>query len=136
MIIFDLLCEPGQHAFEGWFASAREFDDQVQQQLVRCPVCNSSQVCKIPSASYIKGPATQLEERQVTSQQLLAELVERVSQNSEDVDRQFAEEARKIHFQEVPARSIRGTATHEEVRELLDEGIPVLPLPGKPTDLH
>lgn len=136
MIIFDLLCEPGQHAFEGWFASASEFDDQVQHQLVHCPVCHSSQVRKIPSASYIKAPAAPQRERQQTAHQLLTELIERVTRQSDDVGRQFAEEARKIHFQEVPARSIRGMATHEEVRELLDEGIPVLPLPGKPTDLH
>lgn len=136
MIIYDLLCEPGQHPFEGWFASARDFDEQVQQRLVRCPVCNSDQVRKIPAASYIKGQATSQGERQGTPQQLLTELIEQVTRQSEDVGQRFAEEARKIHIREVPARSIRGTATHEEVRELLDEGIPVLPLPGKPTDLH
>lgn len=50
--------------------------------------------------------------------------------NSENVGENFPEEARKIHYQEVPARNILGIATAEETRSLLDEGISLISLPN------
>ena len=49
---------------------------------------------------------------------------------TENVGERFAEEARRIHYNEAPARSIRGVATPEDARSLVEEGIDVLPLPG------
>jgi hypothetical protein len=51
---------------------------------------------------------------------------------SEDVGAQFPEEARRIHYHEAPARSIRGQATPEQHEELVEEGIPVARLPIPP----
>ena len=61
-------------------------------------------------------------------------LLKALVEGSEDVGRRFAEEARRIHFQEAPARRIRGLTTPEEAEELLDEGIAILPLPIPPKD--
>lgn len=51
---------------------------------------------------------------------------------AEDVDTRFPEEARKMHYGETPARGIRGQATLDEMYDLLEEGVPVLPLPIPP----
>jgi hypothetical protein len=56
-------------------------------------------------------------------------MVKHVMANTEDVGKNFAEEARKMHYGESEERNIRGKASFEETQELLDEGIDVLPLP-------
>jgi hypothetical protein len=50
-------------------------------------------------------------------------------ENSEGVGDRFADEARAIHLGESAARSIHGRATREQAEGLIDEGIPVAPLP-------
>ena len=57
-----------------------------------------------------------------------------MARRAENVGERFPEEARRIHYDEAPARTIRGTATADETRELLDEGIAVLPAPVPPED--
>ena len=49
--------------------------------------------------------------------------------NTEDVGTRFADEARRTHQGESEARGIRGQATPEETQALLEEGVPVMPLP-------
>ncbi len=65
---------------------------------------------------------------------MLRELRAQLKAHADDVGPDFAEEARKMHFGETPARSIYGEATAEEARELADDGIPVCPLPPLPED--
>ena len=137
MIVFDLLCAQG-HAFEGWFASGTEFDRQKEAQLVTCPVCDGSDVERRPSAKVRVAKAAQAAPTPVAAPhgdaiagippELLAKLRE-VVRNTEDVGERFPEEARKIHYDEAPARSIRGQASREEAQELADEGIEFSPLP-------
>ena len=66
---------------------------------------------------------------------MLVKLREIVS-SVENVGRRFPEEARKIHYEEVPARPIRGQASADEARELADEGIEFAPLPPFLTESH
>ena len=143
MIIFDLNCTHG-HRFEGWFASAEEFDRQRDASLVACPVCDDVHVERLPSArvhvpraaARDNAPAPQPEaearpehgEMTTVSPEVLAKLRE-VVRNTENVGRRFAEEARKIHYNEVAARAIRGQASRDEAQELSDEGIEFAPLP-------
>lgn len=133
MIVFDLLCGQG-HGFEGWFDSGEAFDRQVGNGLVRCPVCDTPEVTRLPSArvSVRKGgeasaPAT-TQAAAGLPPELLAKLRDAV-RRTEDVGRRFPEEARKIHYEEVPHRAIRGEATADEARELADEGIDFAPIP-------
>jgi len=131
MIVLNLICLSG-HRFEGWFACADAFDEQLAEGKINCPCCNSAAVNRLPSGPHVaKRPQPQAAAR-ATEQavSLLKALVE----GSEDVGRRFAEEARRIHFQEAPARRIRGLTTPEEAEELLDEGIAILPLPIPPKD--
>jgi hypothetical protein len=62
-------------------------------------------------------------------QEAWMKMVKHVIANTEDVGQNFAEEARKIHYGEAEERNIRGQASIEETKDLLEEGIEVLPLP-------
>jgi hypothetical protein len=140
MIVFDLACRQG-HTFEGWFASAEAFAQQQTDELVRCPVCDDAQVEKrlsarinvgrseAPAATPASAPApTAGPAIAGLPPELLAKLRE-VVRNTENVGRRFPEEARKIHYDEAPARAIRGQATPEEAAELEEEGIDFTSLP-------
>jgi len=53
---------------------------------------------------------------------------------SEDVGDRFPDEARRLHYTDTEKdKSVRGQASFNEMRELIEEGIPVLPSPGKRT---
>lgn len=130
MIVYNLICEH-QHLFEGWFTSAEDYDRQIAQKLLTCPVCSSQQISKQLSAPRLN--LAQSETIQESAQQLVqAEMLRLIRQwvdKTEDVGERFAEEARRIHYQEAPERGIRGVASREEARALLEEGIEVMPLP-------
>jgi hypothetical protein len=142
MIVFDLACAQG-HRFEGWFASGEEFARQSQARLVRCPVCDDAEVARLPSAKVRVGAASNEHEPAATSapapaapQEMIAgfpaELVAKlreVVRNTENVGPRFPEEARKIHYEEAPARPIRGQASTEESAALEEEGIEFSSLP-------
>jgi hypothetical protein len=137
--VFNLGCNQ-QHLFEGWFGSSEDFGAQKQRGLLTCPVCGSSQVDKLPSAPYIGSSgasdsvprqATQVATAIPTPAQLQAiflRVAREVAANTEDVGERFAEEVRRIHYNEAPERGIRGVASKDEAEALADEGIAVMPL--------
>lgn len=137
MIIYEFLCE-NKYRFEGWFSSAADFEAQLTWALVRCPQCDSQDVRRVPSAVAIGGhaPAAMHVSTGMTAMpagtHIVAayrQLVRTLIANSDNVGDRFAEEARKIHCGRVPDRSIHGTATHDELTSLADEGIAVIGLP-------
>ena len=137
MIVFELVC-PDRHRFEGWFASAGDFESQKAHGLLSCPVCSDSSIEKLLTAKIGK-PEADLQENNTlpavpaaVQPRNLNELIEYVLLNTENVGKEFPSEARRIHYKEVPQRGIRGLATGEETQELLEEGIAVLPLPIPP----
>ena len=148
MIVYDLACVHG-HRFEGWFGSGDDFAQQQARGLVRCPMCDVPQVERLPSARVAvpksvpptvpaQVPASVPGEQAVAGipPELMAKLRE-VVRNTENVGTRFPEEARKIHYEEVPARPIRGQASPEEAQALRDEGIDFAPIPPALTgDTH
>lgn len=143
MKIFDLQCASG-HTFEGWFSSEDDFQEQQDGGLLSCPLCSVTDVIRIPSAPRLnlgatptRTPAAQttahgkdvaaIPAAQLQKAWLLA--VREVMAHTEDVGERFAEEARRMHYGEADERGIRGEATREQTRELLEEGIPVMALP-------
>lgn len=137
MIVFDLQCAQG-HGFEGWFDSGDAFERQLAADLVRCPACDTASVTRVPSArvSVPRGEAAAPSAPEAVAglpPELLAKLREAV-RSTENVGRRFPEEARKIHYEESPARGIRGEATAEEAKSLSEEGIEFFPLPVLPED--
>ena len=139
MKIFDLLCV-GEHRFEGWFASAEDYKRQKSRGLLTCPTCGSREVGRVPSASRINTGASQPaphapagHDPLALAQKLYSRMLDEILTKSEDVGAAFPEEARRIHYQEAPARMIRGKATNEEHESLVEEGIPVARLPIPPS---
>lgn len=130
MKVLDLQCPHG-HRFEGWFASADEFEAQLSRKLVECPVCGATEVSRMPSAPRLNlsgaTQAQQADPRALQAQAMRA--LREVLAKTENVGERFAEEARRIHYNEAPARSIRGVTTPEDARALAEEGIDVMPLP-------
>lgn len=147
MIVLNLSCDR-EHLFEGWFASASAFEDQCTQRRVECPVCGSTDIARRPTAPYVKtGVATRADDRPKApsgatpraSAEAMATAISMLriaAKKSEDVGDRFPEEARRIHYGEIDARSIKGKASPDDVDELLEEGILVLPVPPDETDLH
>ncbi len=147
MKVFNLRC--GQdHRFEGWFASEADRQAQLTRGLLTCPMCGDPQVTTLPSAPRLQvGPkapeppeaaartaAPAEASSAVTLQGAWMKAVRHILENTDDVGDRFAEEARRIHYGEVEARSIRGQATVDETQALREEGIEVvaLPLPAGP----
>ena len=142
MIVYDLGCAHG-HRFEGWFASGDEIARQADARLVRCPFCDDADVARLPSAK-VSTKASRRKKAKTASEapapqemhetiagfpaDLVAKLREAV-RNTENVGRRFPEEARKIHYEEAPARAIRGQASKEESDALEEEGIEFSTLP-------
>ena len=145
MIVFDLFCDSG-HRFEGWFGSSDDFATQQARGLVSCPRCGSAAVAKAPMAPSVgkKGnqqastPAPQVKQTlargpmpKEVAEALgkLAEAQAKALENSRWVGGAFAEQSRAMHYGERDADTIHGQATPEEAQALVEEGIPVSPLP-------
>ena len=128
MIVFDLRCQAGGEVFEGWFASSADYSEQIERGLVQCPFCGSAEVGKAPMAPRVsRSGDAGMDARQAMVE--LAELQEKLLSNSEWVGEQLPETARAMHLGEMERRPVHGQASAEEAKSLIDDGIPVLPLP-------
>lgn len=159
MIVFDLHCSAG-HRFEGWFGSSSEYEDQRDRGLVSCPECGSPEVAKAPMAPAVPAKsnsgramepvAARSSETQPVSNtpmpaevreamQALAKAQAKAIEKSTYVGDKFAEQSREMHYGERDEAPIHGKATLEEAKSLVDEGVPVAPLPfpvASPEDLN
>jgi len=143
MIRYALLCEY-DHEFEGWFAASADFDDQQARGLIECPVCASKAVRKAIMAPAVSG--TKKKGQDIAPAQTQAMMMEamgrirrHVEENFDDVGDTFAKEARAIHEGRSEERGIYGQATPKQVRDLVEDGVPVAPLPPetpKKTELN
>ncbi len=135
MIRFSLKCDK-DHGFDSWFPSGGAFEALKAQGHVTCPVCGSGAVEKALMAPAVvapreaerpalAAPATPVEEA-------LAALKRQIEENSEYVGMNFAAEARRIHAGDAPERAIHGEARAEEAKKLIEDGVPVAPLPFFP----
>jgi hypothetical protein len=125
MKVLDLRCANG-HGFEGWFASDEDFMAQNGCGLIECPLCADKVIGRLPSAPRLNLSGSREPVALPQAADLQAawlETVRRVVANTDDVGERFAEEARRIHYGEEPARGIRGQATADERAALHEEGI-------------
>ena len=139
MIQYSLKCE-NDHGFDSWFASADAYDKLADNGMVSCAVCGSTKVSKAimaPRVRTTKGKeaptAPTLPTEKSAAEQAMAEMREQVEQNSEYVGTNFATEALSMHLGDAPERAIYGEAKPEEAKSLIEDGIPVTPLPFMPT---
>lgn len=138
MIRYALSC-PNDHNFESWFQSAEAFDRLKAAGQVSCVVCGATEVAKSLMAPAVR-PARKLDEpapRPLSAptnpaEQALAALRRKIEENSEYVGMNFATEARAIHDGDAPERPIYGEARLDEAKRLIEDGVPVAPLPFMP----
>ena len=161
MIKYSVQCKKG-HGFEAWFQNSAAFDTQTKRGLVSCPDCGSTKVEKALMAPHVsastrtKGAGTQMERRELAVAKpndapartvaspavaipaemaaVLRKIRREVETKAEYVGPKFAEEARKIHYDEAPERGIYGEASLADVQALHEEGIDCLPLPVLPEE--
>ena len=136
MIRYALICEH-EHGFEGWFGASADFDDQAKRGLIACPACGSVHVRKAIMAPAVVGgrdASSATRDEQAEVRQTLEAVREHVEANFDDVGDAFASEARAIHEGRSEERGIFGQASPQEVKDLVADGVPVLPMPPKPVD--
>ncbi len=156
MIRYALICEKG-HDFESWFQDSAAYDKQAKRGLVTCPQCGSAKVEKAIMAPRLAGakkrdprpetpapvattaapekaPVAMIPPQEQEFRAKLKELREHLTKNADDVGPKFPEEARKMHYGETKHRSIYGVASHDEAKELAEEGIEFHPLPTLPDE--
>jgi len=135
MIRYALICEH-DHEFEGWFGSSGDFDDQQGRGLLECPVCATQAVRKQIMAPAVAGTKRGRKDDVGATQAMMLEAMgkirKHVEENFDDVGDSFAKEARAIHEGKSEVRGIYGQATPAEVRDLVEDGVPVAPLPPEP----
>src|SRR5947209_6381662 len=160
MIRYSLICD-NAHEFDSWFATSGAFDHQSQRGLIVCPFCDSAHVMKaimsprvvrtdlarpalpVPEApiqderskpAEEKRPVALIDEKHAALRSMMRELHAKIMETTVDVGSRFPEEARRIHDSETTEQPIRGQATADEARALLDEGIGILPIPTLPDE--
>ena len=137
MIRYDLKCAEG-HAFEAWFPSSADYDDQVERGLVMCSHCGSTKVEKALMAPRVPAKGNQAAEPMLSAgpnaeiEKKLSELRAEVEKSSDYVGDQFAVEARAMHVGDKEHRPIYGEATKDDAKSLVEDGVPVAPLPFIP----
>ena len=136
MIRYALRCAEG-HDFDSWFANAAAFDDLKARGLLSCAVCGGGGVEKALMAPRVAVAeavaAADLRAPLSPAEEAMARLRAEIEAKSEYVGVNFVTEARAMHAGDRPERAIHGEAKPEEARKLLEEGVPVMPLPFLPT---
>ncbi|SFV36949.1 hypothetical protein SAMN05216456_2672 [Devosia crocina] len=134
MIQYTLQCSQG-HRYDAWFKNAAAYDEQKARGLIACAQCGGAEVEKAPMAPAVArtdGERVKLSAAHPDAQkfrEMLRHYRQTVMSQADYVGDRFAEEARKIHFEEAEARGIYGEATRDEVAGLIDDGVDFLPLP-------
>ncbi|MCD2325022.1 DUF1178 family protein [Sphingomonas sp. IC-56] len=144
MIVFDLKCI-GAHVFEAWFGSTAAYETQRAAGLVTCPMCGDTDITKAVMAPNVAAKANQRAEVMPASgaspkrmpppetvkaaMAALASAQAKLLESSQWVGAGFADQARAMHLGETPVTPIHGQATVEQAMELIEEGVPVAPLP-------
>ena len=137
MIKYALSCAEG-HAFESWFRDSGAYEKQRKRGFVACPECGSTRVDKAIMAPAVVGgdraageaaPQILVDDRRRQAREFLIRMRREIEANTDDVGAQFPQVARAIHFGEEPERAVRGRASLEEARSLIEDGVGVLPLP-------
>jgi hypothetical protein len=134
MILFDVRCS-NDHVFEAWFKDSATFDRQRKKKQISCPACGDDKVEKAlmaPNVSSKKEDSAESARRAASAMKMLYQMRKKIEENCEYVGPRFAEEARKIHYEEVEKRDIYGEATPDEAQSLRDEGVEFGEIPWVP----
>jgi hypothetical protein len=143
MIKYALGCTEG-HEFESWFPDSAAYEKQRKRGLVACPECGSTTVDKAIMAPAVVGgdraasaPAGMLlDSKRREARTMIARLRQEIEANTDDVGAKFPEVARAMHAGDEPERAIRGQASPDDARALIEEGVSVLPMPALADEMN
>ena len=141
MIKYALGCAEG-HEFESWFPDSAAYEKQRKRGLVACPECGSTTVDKAIMAPAVVGGASGapagmlLDDKRREARTMIARLRQEIEANTADVGAKFPEVARAMHAGDEPERAIRGRASPDDARALIEEGVSVLPMPALADELN
>ena len=129
MIVFDLRCAYG-HVFEAWFGSSDAYEEQRAGGRLACPICGDAAVDKAVMAPAVgrKGNAVSPDVAKAAMSALAAAQAKAL-ERSEWVGAGFARRARAMHAGEETLATIHGQASPAEAKALVEEGVPIAPLP-------
>ena len=131
MIKYNLICECAK-TFESWFANSQEFDSLCKKKLVKCIYCDSSSITKTIMAPNVSSKSNKILETNKLEKNIKNRLInfrKYIEKNCKNVDKNFSQEARSIHYDKKKSQGIYGKATPEETSELQEEGIEVMTIP-------
>ena len=134
MIKYNLICN-NNHEFESWFSDSEEFNKLNKKKLLECIYCSSNKIKKTIMAPMVSGTKISEESYNILDRKLLKEkkellkLREHIEKNFEFVGDKLSEKIRDIYYDKNSKKSIYGTATPEERKELAEEGIDLLSIP-------
>jgi len=131
VIRYTLQCE-NAHRFEGWFQNSGAFDAQASAGHISCPECGSVSVEKSLMTPGIPKKAENSEAGPREFFNQMRALRSKVMEGTDDVGAAFPDQARQMHEGEKEHKPIRGEATPEEVKELKEDGVPIMPVPPEP----
>ena len=139
MIHYTLKCDEGHHT-ESWFKSAEAFDTLANAGHLTCGICGSTEVSKALMAPRVKATSDADAQPQnpvmanppAEVMKAMQDLREKVESSSDYVGDKFASEARAMHLGDKPERPIYGEARLDQAKELVEDGVPVMPLPFRP----
>ncbi len=134
MIKYNLKCS-NNHEFESWFSDSSEFDKLNKKNLLACIYCSSNKISKSimsPMVTVSKKNIKKFSEIEKTLKREKTKLIEirkYIENNFEYVGTDFSKKVREIYYDDKSKKTIYGTTTSEERKELLDEGIDLLTIP-------
>lgn len=132
MIRYSLACV-GDHEFEAWFSNSAAYDSQRKKKLVECPVCGSRNVRKQIMAPAVRASGAKSDPARLAPEAMAAkvagEIRQKIAETHDYVGDRFAEEARSMYYGEIEHRPVWGEVTPDAAKDLLDEGVPAMPLP-------
>tara|TARA_B100001093_G_C26504617_1_gene874809 strand:+ start:157 stop:579 length:423 start_codon:yes stop_codon:yes gene_type:complete len=134
MIKYNLECD-NNHEFESWFSDSKEFNKLNKKKLLECIYCSSNKIQKSIMSPMVSGTKQNKDKASLLNQKLLnkknelIKLREHIEKNFDFVGDKFSEKVREVYYDKETKKSIYGTATPEERKELEEEGIDLLSIP-------
>ena len=134
MIKYNLKCD-NNHEFESWFSDSNEFNKLNKKKLLECIYCSSNKIQKSIMSPMVSGIKLNEDKMRLLDQKLLNEknqlikLRKHIEKNFEFVGDKFSEKVRDVYYDKETKKSIYGTTTPEEKKELEEEGIDLLSVP-------
>ena len=133
MIKYNLKCK-NHHEFESWFSDSKEFEKLKQKKLLECIFCKSKYIEKSIMSPVIVQSTKKTKEKNSKEEftkfkKELLNIRNYVEKNFEYVGDKFSKKIREVYYDKKTKKSIYGTTTLEQRKDLADEGIDLISIP-------